>query len=56
MLTKLKTEYGTVSEMVERSDWDSAKTDFALSLLRSLRSNITKIEKELSVHVKGKFG
>ena len=56
MLTTMKTEYGSISDMVERSDWDGAKTEFALTLLRSLRSNITKIEKELSDHVKGKFG
>ena len=56
MLTKIKTEYGGISAMVERADWDTAKTDFALSLLRTLRSHVTKIEKELSSHVKGRFG
>jgi hypothetical protein len=52
----MKTEYGSISSMVERADWDGAKTDFALTLLRSLRSNITKLEKELSDHVNGKSG
>ncbi len=56
MLTTMKTEYGSISSMVERADWDGAKTDFALTLLRSLRSNITKLEKELSDHVNGKSG
>jgi hypothetical protein len=56
MLTKMRTEYGSVSEMVERSDWDEAKTDLALKLLKTLRTNLTKVEKELANHVNGKFG
>ena len=56
MLTKIKTEYGSAAEMAERPDWDNAKTDFALNLLRSLRVNLSKVEKELSDHAKGKFG
>jgi hypothetical protein len=56
MLTKMRTEYGSVSEMVERPDWDGAKTDLALKLLKTLRTNLTKVEKELTNHVSGKFG
>jgi hypothetical protein len=56
MLTKMRTEYGSVSEMVERPEWDDAKTDLALKLLKTLRTNITKVEKELASHVNGKFG
>lgn len=56
MLTKMRTEYGSISEMVERSDWDGSKTDLALKLLKTLRTNLTKVEKELTSHVDGKFG
>jgi hypothetical protein len=56
MLTKMRTEYGSISEMVERPEWDGAKTDLALKLLKTLRTNLTKVEKELASHVNGKFG
>lgn len=32
MLTKIKTTYGSVSEMVEHPDWDESKTQFFLLL------------------------
>ena len=57
LLTTIKTKYGGVEEMVERPDWDGARTEFALSLLRGfLLRNISKMEKELADHVKGKAG
>lgn len=56
MLTEMRTKYGGIAEMVERSDWDGAKTDLALKLLKTLRTNLTKVEKELANHVSGKFG
>jgi hypothetical protein len=56
MLTKMRTEYGSVAEMVEGPDWDEAKTDLALKLLKTLRTNLVKVEKELANHVNGKFG
>lgn len=56
MLTKMRTDYGSISEMVECPEWDEAKTDVALKLLRSLKFHLGKIEKELSSHVSGKLG
>jgi hypothetical protein len=56
MLTKMRVEYGSISEMVERPDWNGAKTELALKLLKTLRTNLTKVEKELASHVSGKFG
>jgi hypothetical protein len=56
MLTKMRTEYGSISEMVERPDWDDGKTDLALKLLKTLRTNLTRVEKELANHVNSKFG
>jgi hypothetical protein len=56
MLTKMRTEYGSISEMVEHPQWDESKTSLALKLLRSLRGNLSKLEKELSSHVDGKLG
>ena len=56
MLTKLRTEYGSMAEMVECPQWDRARTDFALKLLKTLRTHVTKAEKELANHVKGQFG
>ena len=56
MLTKMKTDHGSISEMVESAEWDSSKTDLALKMLRSLRINLDKMQKELEAHVTGKFG
>jgi hypothetical protein len=56
MLTKITTKYGSISAMVEHSDWDEGKTCYALSLLQSLRREISKIDKELASHVAEKFG
>lgn len=54
MLTKIKTEYGGISELVERPDWDDTKTPMMLTLLRGLRASISNAEAELTDHVKGK--
>ncbi len=54
LLTTIKTKYGGAGQMVERPDCDDARTDFALNMLRSLKANISKVEKELAERVKGK--
>jgi hypothetical protein len=56
MLTKIRTDYGGISKMVERPDWDENKTDIAVKLLNSLGVNVNKVKKELADHVSGKFG
>ena len=56
MLTKIKTQYGGIAEMVEHPAWDEGKTNYALSLITSLRKHVDQVEEELAVHVKEKFG
>lgn len=56
MLTKITTEFGSVSEMVESSTWDDSKTEYALSLVKALHRHLRQIDKELSRHVSEKFG
>lgn len=56
MLTTIRTKYGSTDRMIQRSDWDEGKTGLALNVLRSLRTNISKLEKEFAHHVSGKFG
>jgi hypothetical protein len=56
LLTRLKTDYGQITEMVERPTWDEGKTTFALALIRSLRVDLAQLEEELSAHVEEKLG
>lgn len=56
MLTKVRTKYGGVAEMVEHQMWDESQTEYALSLVRSLREQLAQIETELSSHVNEKSG
>jgi hypothetical protein len=55
MLTKLRTEYGSIAEMVEHPAWDEGKTEYAMSLVKSLRKHLSKMDTELSSHVEEKF-
>ncbi len=56
MLTKIKTTYGSVSEMVEHPEWDEGKTRYFLQLVKGLRRHLVTVDKELSEHVSGKSG
>jgi hypothetical protein len=56
MLTKLKTAYGSISEMVEHPEWDEGKTLHFLQLIKGLNRHLSAVDKELSEHVKGKGG
>ena len=56
MLTKMKTEYGGIAEMVEHRSWDEGKTNYALALIKSLHQHIAQLDAELSSHVDEKFG
>lgn len=56
MLTKIKTTYGGIVNMVEHVDWDESKTQYFLQLVKSLQRNLKAIDKELSDHVSGKAG
>lgn len=55
MLTKIKTEYGGITQMVENPAWDEGKTSYVLTLLKSLHGHIAELDTELSIHVKEKF-
>jgi hypothetical protein len=56
MMTKIKTQYGSIADMVENSSWDEGKTPIALSLVKSLHRHVREIDKELSRHVSEKLG
>lgn len=56
MFTKIRTEYGSVAEMVESPEWDEGRTERALILIKSLHTQLAKIEKELTIHVNQKYG
>lgn len=56
MLTKIKTTYGGIGEMVEHRDWDEGKTQYFLQLVKGLHRHLKSIDKELSDHVAGKAG
>ena len=56
MLTRIRSEYGSVAEMVEHPAWDEAKTHYSLSLIKSLCEHLTQIDEELTEHVQDKYG
>jgi len=56
LLTKMRMEYGSPSEMVECASWDESRTEYVLSLVKSLHEDIAQIDEELSRHVTEKFG
>jgi transcription termination factor NusB len=54
MLTMFRTSYGSIEEMLEHSDWDEGKTEYLLQLVQGLHSDLKKLDKEISDHVKTK--
>ena len=56
LLTTMRTEYGSMPEMVESPEWDEGRTMLALSLVKSLSTHLAKIEKEFASHVNDKYG
>lgn len=54
LFTKVKTEFGGVSEMLEAPGWDEGKTQYALALVSSLRQTIESLDQEMRSHVAGK--
>jgi hypothetical protein len=56
MLTRIRSDFGTVAEMVEHPAWDEGKTRYALSLVKSLHNHLAQIDEELSTHVNEKYG
>jgi len=56
MLTKIRTEFGSMPEMVESTEWDEGRTQYALALLKSLNKHLSETTEELAIHVAEKFG
>ena len=56
LMTKIKTTYGSIEEMIEHPDWDEGKTEFCLSLTKAIHRNIQEMDEGLSRHVKEKYG
>ena len=56
LLTTIRTEYGSMPEMVESPAWDEGRTMVALNLVKSLGSQLAKVETELENHVNEKYG
>ena len=56
MATRIRTQYGSIGEMVESASWDEGKTGVALSMIKALEKEVRTINKELARHVTEKFG
>lgn len=56
MLTRIRTQYGSLAEMLESPEWDENKTEYAVRLMKSLHSHLRDIETEMSSHAREKYG
>jgi hypothetical protein len=56
MLTDIRVRFGSIAEMVEHPAWDEGKTQYALSLVKSLRDHLSRLDEELTTHVRDKYG
>jgi|GEM_PF-1837208 len=56
MLTSIRTNFGSVGEMLESSEWNENRTLYALALVKSLHQHLNEIDKEFSRHVREKYG
>lgn len=54
MLTTIKTEYGSVGDMLEHPAWDEGKTRYAVQLTQALSEHLVRIASEMTTHVSGK--
>jgi len=54
-LSTIEVEFGGISELVEKSEWDHTKTDYLLQLLKGLKASVYSLETELRDHVNGKL-
>jgi hypothetical protein len=43
MLTRIRTEYGGVDQMLEHPDWDEDKTPYVVQLVKSLHEHLGEI-------------
>lgn len=50
-IAHMRAEYGSVSDMVQRSNWDTSRNDYVLSLLKGLRKEIAQFTTEFKDHV-----
>lgn len=56
MLTTIRSEYGSVGEMLEHAAWDEGRTQYALTLIKSLHKHLDQIDEEMTIHVNEKYG
>lgn len=56
MLTTIRTEYGSVEELLEHPEWDESRTILTQSLVNALHAHIREIDEELTEHVSQKYG
>ena len=54
-LTRIKTKYGGIVEMVEHPDWDENRTAHAARLVWALRDRLCSIDEELSEYVEEEY-
>ncbi|MBM79936.1 MAG: hypothetical protein CMJ78_05000 [Planctomycetaceae bacterium] len=54
--TKMRSDYGTISQMLEHPDWDENRTEYTKTLMESLAAELTTAAKEIREHVDSKFG
>jgi hypothetical protein len=55
LMTKVETEYGGVSEMLESPEWDEGKTTYALRLVADIRRQLERLDEEMKNHASGKL-
>lgn len=53
-LTKIKTEFGGVSAMLEHHEWNESKTPYCAAMISGLLQHLGKLQKEMTDHESGK--
>lgn len=54
MMTKVRTDYGGISSMLENSEWDESRTEYALQLIVKLSNNLSEMKEEMDGHIRGR--
>ena len=50
----IRTNYGSVSELIEHPQWDESRSNYAASMLAGLEKEILTLSKQFSDHVKSR--
>ena len=54
-LTKIKTEYGGASALLEHHEWNESKTPYCTAMISGLLQHLEKLHKEMTDHESGKY-